>query len=436
VLRLDRRYLLAIIAVGISSLCSVAHALEFEPSVGAGLAYTDNADLVSDNEEDDIVVIGYLGAKLSEDGGPLRYEAISGLTHQTYLDNTVGDQTYFNLSTNAEWEQVRDRVYWNVRDYFTQRKRISLEADRVDNIQNTNVFTLGPSIRFQPSAAHSITVNPEFRDFYYQDSGTDNQQYSLSADWLYQMRQTFQTGLVGGVNAIDYDNEDLFPNTVFSKVHAVLSGARAHSSYTVYLGATHVSRDRFDNVNGFTGDATWLHELTGHSSLRFYLASHLTNTNTNLLDTQTNPDNGFFDGIQISSDVIRDNNISIVYRRSGDTFNTTIRGQAQDLDYKEAPRDRKVFTLGVNLDYQVTPLVDSSVRGIYRYLKEDEFNRTDKDFRIIGSLGYRLSRDLRTEFAVRYKNKSSDLSTSEYTETAVFFGLLWGKGAIPRTGTL
>jgi hypothetical protein len=435
-MRLNKRYFPAILAVGISGLCPVAHALEFEPGIGAGLAYSDNVDLVHDNEEDDIVAIGYLGARLSEDSGPLRFDAGSAITYQKYLDDTVGDQTYFNLRSSAEWEQIRGRLYWNVSDYFTQRKEDSLEADRTSNLQNTNVFTLGPSMQFRPSEAHSVNVNSQYRKFYYQNSPTDNQQLSLSASWLYQMRPTLQTGLDGGVNAVYYNDEHRNPNTVSSNIHAVLSGTGARSSYTLNFGATHVSRDKFDSVSGFTGDATWSRELTGHSSLRLYLASGLTNTSNSLLNLQNNPDNGSFDNEQISGDVIRNNNMSIVYRRTGDRLNTTIRGQVQDIDYQESPDDRRVYSLDAGIDYRVTPVIDSSVEGFYRYTNEDETDRTDKEYRVTGSISYHLSRDLRSEFAVRYRNKSSDLNTAEYNETAVFIGLIWGHGSVPHTGIL
>jgi len=417
-MQLIKRYFPVILAVGISGLCPVAHALEFEPGIGAGLAYTDNADLVHDNEEDDIVAIGYLGARLSEDSGPLRFDASSAITYQKYLDDTVGDQTYFTLGSSAEWEQIRGRLYWNASDFFTQRKEDSLEAGRASNLQNTNVFTLGPSMRFRPSEAHSVNVNSQY------------------ANWLYQMRPTLQTGLDGGVNAVYYNDEHRNPNTVSSNLHAVLSGTGPHSSYTVNLGATHVSRDRFDSTSGFTGDVAWLRELTGHSSLRLYLASQLTNASDNLLDSQTNPDDGSFGNEQINGDVVRNSTMTIVYRRTDDTFNTTIRAEVRDFDYKESPDDRRTYQLGADLNYKVSPLVDGGLNVSYRHLEKDDTNRTDKEYRIVGNINYHLSRNLRSAFAVRYQNKSSDVKLDEYNETAVFIGLIWGHGSVPHTGIL
>jgi hypothetical protein len=414
----------------------VAHALEFEPSVGAGLAYTDNADLAHDNEEDDIATIGYLGATLRKDSGPLLVDAVSAVTYQKYLDDTVGDEKYFNLNSTAEWEQMRGRLYWDASNFYTQRKIDSLQAARTSNTQNTNAFTLGPRILFQPSGAHRVIVNPQYRNFYYQDSDTDNQQYGLTANSLYQIRPTMQVGLDGGVRMVDYKDEDRNPNAVFSNIHAVLSGGVRRSSYVFNLGATRVSRDGFDSTGGFTGDATWLHELTGRSSLRLHLASRLTNTSDSLLGSELDPDNGSFGSEQISGDVIRDSKMTIVYRRTDSTLNAAIRGEVRDLDYEESPDDRRVYQLGVDLDYQVTPLVDAGLKGSYRYLDEDATNRTDKEYRVTGSINYHLSRDLRSAFAVRYQNKSSSQKTDEYTEAAVFIGLIWGGGSVPHTGIL
>jgi len=432
----NKRYFPVIIAVGMSSQFPVAHALEFEPGIGAGLAYTDNVNLRPTKEEDDIVAIGYVGAKLSEDSGPLRFDVNSAVTHQTYMDDTVGDETYFNLSSGANWEQIRGRLNWNASDFFTQRKINALEADRTSNIQNTNVFTLGPSILFRPSGAHSVNVNPQYRNFYYQTSDADNQQYGLRTNWSYQMRPTMQVGLNGGVIAVDYDNEDRNTNTVSSNIHAVLSGTGSRSSYTINLGATHVSRDDLDSTNGFTGDVTWLRELTERSSLRFHLASRLTNTSNNLLDSQLDPDNGSFGNEQISGDVIRNTTMTLVYRKTADALNSSVMVQVQDIDYKERPDDRRSYQLRADLNYKISPLVDGGIKGSYRYLDEDGTNRTDKQYKLVGNVSYHLSRDLRSEFAVRYQNKSSNRKLAEYSEAAVFIGLIWGGGSVPHTGIL
>ena len=128
--------------------------------------------------------------------------------------------------------------------------------------------------------------------------------------------------------------------------------------------------------------------------------------------------------------------MTIVYHRTDDTLNTSIRAEVRDFDYKESPDDRRTYQLGADLNYRVSPLVDGGLNVSYRHLEEDDTNRTDKEYRIVGNINYHLSRDLRSAFAVRFQNKSSDVKLDEYNETAVFIGLIWGGGSVPHTGIL
>ena len=162
-------------------------ALEIEPGVGAGLLYTDNAKLTADNEDDDLVVVGYAGVRIDKNNGPFRLNAEAELIHLNYTSGSFGNQTYPGLRTTAGWEQIQGRLDWRASNFFTQREADSLEGRTPDNIQNTNVFTFGPDIRFPISGRQMLTVSPQYRNFYYEDEGTDNQQYELPASWFYQM---------------------------------------------------------------------------------------------------------------------------------------------------------------------------------------------------------------------------------------------------------
>ena len=150
----------------------VVSALEIEPGVGVGLLYTDNARLSEDNEENDLVAVGYAGVSINENSGPLRLNAEAEWIHLNYTRDTFGKQDYPGLRLTGGWEQIRGRLDWQVRDYFTQTVGDSLEGVTPDNIQNTNAFTFGPSIRFPISGRQLVTVNPEYRNFYYEDMMT------------------------------------------------------------------------------------------------------------------------------------------------------------------------------------------------------------------------------------------------------------------------
>ena len=419
---------------------SLVSALEVEPGVGAGLLYTDNARLAPDNEEDDLVVVGYVGANITEEGGPLRINASAEVIHLNYTDNTFSDKTYPSLRATAGWEQIKGHLDWNVQNFFTQQTVDSVDGVTPDNIQNTNVFTFGPAIILPISARQRITVTPEFRDFYYEDFGDDNQQYALSANWLYRLYRTMGIGLDGGVTRVDYksggeaqESGGEAQDYTRTNVHVGVSGSRARSTYSVNLGRTRIDREESSSEGGFTGDLDLSYRLTGHSSARAYLASEITDTSNILLNSETNPENGGFSNVQTSNDVLRDSIMRLTYSYEGATINSHFYGELRDLDYKESQDDRDIREVGADLSYSVTQLLTTGILGTYTRVKRTDIGSRDTRYSITGRLGYNLSRKLKANFDVRYQDQSSNSDlVSEYSEFSTFVSLVYGFARVSR----
>jgi hypothetical protein len=401
-------------------------AIEVNPGVGVGLEYTDNAGLTSDNEDDDVIAVGYVGAEVDAIDGPFTANASASLVYENYTSNTFSDQYYWNLGAIAGWEMIRDRLTWQAQNYFTQQPRDSLDADTPDNRQNTNVFTFGPIIQYQVTPRNRISINPEYRNFWYEHEDTDSQQYGLTADWLYDLYRTMNVGLSGNVRKVDYDNEDRNPNFVTSTVGAVVSGVTSKSDYNLKVGATYINRDRFDNQDGFVGSLRGVYRLTGRSSIDAYLSSELTDSSNDLLNSETDPGTGDFSNEQISGDVLRNNTARLSYTRQASTLNADVWAEYRDLSYKESPDDRDVRAVGAELIYQITPLFNGGVSGSYNRTKEKDTGRKDEEYIIGGNLEYDLTSKLRTRFDIRYRDKDSTRSADEYSEFSAFISLVYG----------
>jgi len=132
--------------------------------------------LTPDDEEADWGAVAYLGGSLIEEGGPLTYNAGGTLTYQRYANKTFDDTVYFNLNARVNWEQVENRVNWLVDNFFTQSPINSLGKDVPTNIENRNVFSIAPDFAFPYSSGHRFRLQPFFRDYYFEESDTDNQQ--------------------------------------------------------------------------------------------------------------------------------------------------------------------------------------------------------------------------------------------------------------------
>ena len=139
----QRRYLLCVVFIVQTLAGNTAAALEFQPGVGVALEHTNNARLTPDNQVDDLIAVTYLGANISENDGSLAYQATAALNKQNYTKDTFADQRYVYINALADWEMIEDRFNWTISDYFSQVPVNAVGSSTPNNLQDTNVFTLG-----------------------------------------------------------------------------------------------------------------------------------------------------------------------------------------------------------------------------------------------------------------------------------------------------
>ncbi|MFW2438946.1 MAG: outer membrane beta-barrel protein [Arenicellales bacterium] len=405
---------------------TVLSAAIFEPGVGLGWQYSDNVALSPDDEEVDHGAVGYLGGSLIEEGGPLTYNIGGTVTRQLYANSTFDDQTYFNLGASVRWAQVEDRLNWLVNNFFTQTPINSIGKDVPDNIQNTNVFSIAPDIAFPYSNGHRFQISPFFRDFYYEDTDTDNQQYGLNANWSYPMYPTMRLGINGGITDVNYEQSGSDRDYTRSQLRAFVSGSRPHSEYTLDLGTSRISRDSGNDQSGFGGSLSYLYTITGHSSVRARVATDLTDSSQTFFDSNVNPDDGNSNNVQTSNETFRNNVFTLMYNREGDTFNTQIWGELRDLDYDKSPSDREVQELGADLGYNVNAYLATSLFGSYIRYKETDIGRTDKRYVLGGRVSYSFARNLSANASLQYRKRDSTEAAFEYDEFSALLGVVYG----------
>jgi len=432
----QHKYLLYVIFAELL-FCGEAFAtVEFEPGIGVGVEYTDNAALTRESQVNDLMTTGYVGARVSENEGALRYDAVAAFNNHNYTKDTFSDQRYFNLGASADWEMVRNRFNWLLSDYFYQRPIISNNSNTPDNLEDSNVFTVGADINFPISSRQSFNLSPIFNQYYYEVLFTDNKQYSLSGNWNYQLSRLTNVGLNFSVRKINYTEKNFSGQSIegvtFTNMAIAFSGQRLRSVFTGNLGATNVRRDNAQETTGFAGLLNWLTDLSSRSKFEILISTDITDTSSVAANVADSPAGGSGNNVQITADVVRNSGINLTYSREDSALDTRISARYHKLKYSESPFDSIVRGLDLQTAYPVTQLLSNGVYINYYRDRRLDTERLDKRFIVGTNLRYDFSRKLQGLFDLKYRKKESTYAPENYDEFSVFVSLVYGFGEVSR----
>lgn len=400
-------------------------AVEFEPGVGVGVEYSDNATLAPDDTKEDMIAVGYVGASLSDNDGSLAYDTTASFNKHVYTKDSFPDQRYFNLSANVGWEMIKNRFDWFLNDHYSQRPIVSLNSNTPDNIQDANTFIFGANLRQPVSLRNSFTLTPVYSQYYYETLLTDNRQYALTANWTYQMRRLTSFGLSASARKINYF-ERFIDNTTFTNAAFVVNGRRKHSTFSLNLGATNVKRDNGGDSTGFSGYMDWLTNLTSISSISTIASTELTDTSS--VSTNTGNIPGSSNEVQVTTDVIRNSTATLAYIRDDELTRSRIWLDYRKVTYSDSPLDRVVRGLGATVNYPLSRLLSSGVYANYNRAHQIESDRRDKRIAFGANLKYRFARKLKGFLDIKYRKKESTSVTQNFEEVSVYATLVYGFG--------
>jgi len=429
-INIRRKYPDLVVATMLCLFSPVVKAVLFEPGVGVGIQYTDNATLAHTDKVNDVITSGYVGARLSEDEGTLIYNVGGLFNNQSYTQDTYPDTRYLNLDASINWAMIKDRFNWFLGDTFRQQTVNTLDPNTPDNLQDTNAFSFGADIRWPVSSRQNFSLVPSYSHFYYEFQDTDNQQSSVALNWDYQMFRLTRVGLYLAARYIDYDEQD-FADIEFTSASFTVSGTRRRFDFSLDLGATNVKRDTGEDETGFSGGASFMAGLSSRSSFRAAASTGLTDTsNVALSSTDDIPGSG--STVQVTTDVVRNSVVNFSYLRDDATLRSSLIAAYQEITYSDSPLDQVIKSLGGRMDYPLSRLLIGTAYVNYYRTKWLDTERLDDRYVIGGYLNYSFSRKLRGVFDLSYRNNDSTSVTYNYDEYSVFASLVYGFGSVPR----
>lgn len=127
-------------------------AAQFEYSLRAGINHTDNIGLTQEDPISQTALAPGFAFTLQQQGSTLQANVVGNLEYRDYLGGAFDNQTLTQLAGEANWTMLPERLDFSVMDYAGVQPLSSFSSNAPDNQQQTNVLTLGPTLRFRLNA--------------------------------------------------------------------------------------------------------------------------------------------------------------------------------------------------------------------------------------------------------------------------------------------
>jgi hypothetical protein len=138
----------------------------FDYRIDAGIEHNDNVNLSEDDPKVDNILAPTLGFTYRQGGSVVQAEIDGALQYRDYLNDTFGDELRGQIGGRVNWIILPQRLDFVFEDYLGMQPIDSLEPGAPSNLQQTNVFALGPTFDFRLGAAARGQVELRYIDSY------------------------------------------------------------------------------------------------------------------------------------------------------------------------------------------------------------------------------------------------------------------------------
>ncbi len=126
-----------------------AAAAEFDYTLRTGITHTDNVGLTQNDPVNQNVLIPGIDFTFQQQGSTLQANATGNVEYRNYLGGAFVNQTVGQLSGQANWTVLPQRLDFTVLDYAGVQPLSTLSSNVPDNQQQTNVLVVGPTLYFR-----------------------------------------------------------------------------------------------------------------------------------------------------------------------------------------------------------------------------------------------------------------------------------------------
>lgn len=222
----------------------------FDYSFGLGVQHEDNINLSSTDPIAQTALVPTFGFTVDQKGAALQAAAAGTLEYDDYLGGAFADRTRSELAARVNWAAIPGRLDVSAEDYLGVQPVDVLARNTPANLQQTNVFAVGPTLRFRFGEPLRGEADLRFIDSRASQTKEFNSTRGLFA--LRVIRDISPTSSLSAnaqMQSVRFDEDAIQPDYRRFDIFARWQSRLPHLDWNLALGASRVaSNGGLDNL--------------------------------------------------------------------------------------------------------------------------------------------------------------------------------------------
>lgn len=411
-----------------------ACALRLDYALELGLVHSDNINLSATDAVSQSVLIPHLDFSLSETGSTVVAEVSGVLEYRDYLGGAFGNEFRGTLNGLVNWSMVPERLNWTFADNLGLYPVSLRNPDVPGNLQQTNVFTTGPTLRFRLTPTLQGQAELRYIDSYAEETGAfDSRRYTAALRALYDLSATRRLNGNIEFQNVNFDNNLLAEDYRRYSAYAGYSQTLAQIDLNAALGYTRIEFDSSGSTSGPLARTSLDWRASERSTFGLAAAWQYTDAATSISEGAAAFDAGFggvgIGGAAITPDVYRERRVDGTYLLQTTRLNLATLLRYGNFRYEQsaaaAANDRNEVGAGLNLGYLLRPTLTLGVtaEAVSRHFSETGL--TDRNYRYGTYLSQQLTRHLRWRIDLARNERHADDGAESYDENSVYLRVVY-----------
>ena len=414
---------------------SAALAARLDYTAEIGYLHSDNINLSAVDPVAENLLIPQLAFRFSEDGSIVRAQVNGLVEYRDYLGGAFGNEFRGTLDGVVDWTLIPERLKWSFADSLGLNPINLRLPDSPDNLQQTNVFSTGPTLQFRLGQSTMGQAELRYTDSYAQTTDEFNSgRLSAALRALKDLDSTRHLSANLEASKINYDNNSQQSDYTRYAGYAGYTRKLSQLDLDVALGYSHFDFDRGEHINAalIRTNLNWRASAQNTFGLGVY--RDISDAATSLAISNADIGNGFggisIGGAAISPDVYKNHRIEGRYALETvriSLISAVSFGTIRYISDSAIDSDRNELEGRVDLAYKLRPNLTLGVlAGIIR--RDYQVGNVDTRDTLFGAyLRQQMSRHWGWRVDIARNERKDQTDALSYHESSAYVRLIYSR---------